>query len=71
MQNTPLSVPVNCWLKWFEAIGEPILADAILDRIVHTAYRFELKGESLRKKCNFGRTYKRKSEWVTTESLNG
>jgi DNA replication protein DnaC len=36
--------------SWFDIIGEPIVADAILDRIVHTAHRFELKGESLRKK---------------------
>jgi DNA replication protein DnaC len=36
--------------NWFEVIGEPIIADAILDRIVHAAHRFELKGESLRKK---------------------
>jgi len=36
--------------SWFEIIGEEIIADAILDRIVHTAHRIELKGESLRKK---------------------
>jgi DNA replication protein DnaC len=29
--------------------GNPTLADAILDRIIHNAYRFELTGESLRK----------------------
>ncbi|WP_394335632.1 ATP-binding protein [Pedobacter nyackensis] len=28
----------------------PAIADAILDRMVHTSYRIELKGESLRKK---------------------
>jgi DNA replication protein DnaC len=32
-----------------EARGNPTLADAILDRIVHNAYRVELSGESLRK----------------------
>jgi len=31
-------------------IGVPTLADAILDRIVHNAYRLELSGESLRKR---------------------
>jgi DNA replication protein DnaC len=36
--------------SWFDVIGEAVIADAILDRIVHTAHRFELKGESLRKK---------------------
>lgn len=35
---------------WYEAIGDGTLADAILDRLVHTAYRIELKGESMRKK---------------------
>ncbi len=36
--------------KWYEVIGEGTIADAILDRMVHTAHRIELKGESLRKK---------------------
>jgi DNA replication protein DnaC len=36
--------------SWFDVIGDAVIADAILDRIVHTAHRFELKGESLRKK---------------------
>ena len=36
--------------KWYEVIGESTVADAILDRMVHTAHRIELKGESLRKK---------------------
>jgi DNA replication protein DnaC len=34
---------------WHEQIGDPTLADSILDRILHNAYRIELKGESLRK----------------------
>ncbi len=36
--------------KWYETIGEETIADAILDRLVHTSHRIELKGESLRKK---------------------
>jgi len=36
--------------KWYEMIGDSTVADAILDRMVHTAHRLELKGESLRKK---------------------
>ncbi len=36
--------------SWFEVISDAVIADAILDRIVHSAHRFELKGESLRKK---------------------
>lgn len=35
---------------WHDVIGEPTLADAILDRIVHSAYRITLKGESMRKR---------------------
>lgn len=36
--------------KWYEIIGDSTVADAILDRMVHTAHRIELKGESMRKK---------------------
>lgn len=36
--------------KWHELIGEPTIADAILDRIVHNSYRIELRGASLRRK---------------------
>jgi DNA replication protein DnaC len=35
---------------WHEQIGDPTLADSILDRLVHNAYRIELNGESIRKK---------------------
>ena len=35
---------------WHEIIGNPTLADAILDRLVHNSYRISLKGESMRKK---------------------
>jgi DNA replication protein DnaC len=35
--------------SWHDALGEPNLADATLDRIVHVAHRIELRGESLRK----------------------
>jgi DNA replication protein DnaC len=40
-------LPVN---KWYQYINEPTLADAIMDRLSGSAHRFELKGESLRKK---------------------
>jgi len=36
--------------RWYEIIGDPTLADAILDRVVHNAYRIELQGDSLRKR---------------------
>jgi len=35
--------------QWHEIIADATVADAILDRLVHNAYRIELKGESLRK----------------------
>jgi hypothetical protein len=34
---------------WHDVIGEPTFADAILDRLVHNAYRVELDGQSMRK----------------------
>ncbi|RQC68498.1 AAA family ATPase [Pseudomonas aeruginosa] len=37
--------------NWHELIGDPTLADAILDRLVHNAYRINLKGESMRKRA--------------------
>jgi DNA replication protein DnaC len=40
-------VPVT---RWHEIIGDPTLADAILDRIVHAAYKIDLDGESMRKR---------------------
>lgn len=36
--------------SWFDVIGEETIADAILDRLINTSYRIELKGDSLRKK---------------------
>ena len=35
--------------RWYDIIGDPTLADAVLDRVVHNAYRIELTGDSLRK----------------------
>lgn len=42
--------------KWHDALGDPTLADAILERLVHNAYRIELKpnAESMRKKKHAG-----------------
>jgi DNA replication protein DnaC len=36
--------------KWYEIIGEKTVADAILDRLVYSSHRMELKGESFRKR---------------------
>jgi DNA replication protein DnaC len=35
--------------KWHAVIGDPTIADAILDRLVHNAHRIEMKGPSIRK----------------------
>lgn len=35
--------------KWYDLFGDPTVADAILDRIVHRSHSIELKGESMRK----------------------
>ena len=40
-------IPVS---RWHELMGDPTIGDAILDRVVHRAYRIELKGPSLRKR---------------------
>jgi len=39
-------LPIDSWHTY---LGEPTLADAILDRLVHSAHRVALKGESMRK----------------------
>jgi len=39
-------LPLAAWHEW---LGDPTLADAILDRIVHAAHKISLKGESLRR----------------------
>lgn len=38
--------------QWHDYIGEPTIADAIMDRLIHRAHKLELHGESLRKKAN-------------------
>jgi DNA replication protein DnaC len=39
-------LPIN---RWHEALGEPTIADAILDRLAHNSHRIQLAGESLRR----------------------
>ena len=34
---------------WHDILGDPTLADAILDRLVHNAHKINLKGDSMRK----------------------
>ncbi|MBP7892454.1 MAG: ATP-binding protein, partial [Firmicutes bacterium] len=35
--------------QWHEALPDPTIADAILDRVIHSAHRIKLTGESMRK----------------------
>ena len=42
-----LQLPIS---RWHEQIGDPTLADGILDRLVHNAHRIEMKGDSMRKR---------------------
>jgi DNA replication protein DnaC len=35
--------------NWFEAIGDPTIADAVLDRLIHNAHKIDLDGDSMRK----------------------
>lgn len=54
---------------WHAMIGEPTIADAILDRIVHNAHRIELKGESMRRKERSSNlTAGKNTETMTTET---
>jgi DNA replication protein DnaC len=41
-------------VRWHEQIGDPTVADGILDRLVHNAHRIEMRGDSMRK--NRGKT---------------
>ncbi len=40
-------VPIE---RWHDMIGDPTYADAILDRLLHNAYRIELRGDSMRRR---------------------
>ena len=41
--------------EWHALIGDPTYADAVLDRLVHNAYRIDLNGESMRRARKPGR----------------
>jgi DNA replication protein DnaC len=47
-RGCPVSIQLPVAL-WHGALGEPTLADAILDRLLHSAHRIDLHGESMRK----------------------
>jgi DNA replication protein DnaC len=52
---------------WHEAIDDPTLADAILDRLVHSAYKIALKGDSMRKRLASANAASPKAEAATKE----
>ena len=48
--KAPTVITSQCPIKdWHHIIGEPTIADAICDRLLHHSYKIELKGESIRK----------------------
>ncbi|WP_420820955.1 ATP-binding protein [Roseovarius amoyensis] len=54
---------------WHDMIGDPTIADAILDRIVHNAHRIELKGYSTRRKDRDANlTFAENTETIRTET---
>jgi len=54
---------------WHDMIGEPTIADAILDRIVHNAHRIDLKGDSMRRTDqNRNLTHAENTETMQTET---
>ena len=58
-------LPVSAW---HQMIGEPTIADAILDRIIHNAHRIDIKGESMRRKSPApGLTQPENPEIITEE----
>lgn len=50
--------------KWHEYLGDPTLADAIMDRLVHNAYKLPLRGESMREMSG-------RHEWLSTHEPQG
>ena len=57
--------PLN---DWHPAIGDPTLADAICDRLLHNAYKIELRGDSLRLRSTSSNRENERKEAVVNES---
>ena len=53
-QPNALPSPKTAVAKWHAKIGDPTVADSILDWLVHAAHRIELQGESMQKKRSRG-----------------
>ena len=52
--------------RWHEQIGDPTLADGILDRLVHNAHRIEMRGDSIWRIC--GNTGGRRGPWCSSSA---
>ena len=57
--------PIN---DWHPNIGDPTLADAICDRLLHNAYKVVLKGDSLRLKSTTSKQKNERKEAIVNES---
>ena len=49
MQGSLLITSQFSYDIWYEKFNDPTIADAILDRIIHNSYTFEISGDSMRK----------------------
>lgn len=55
--------------NWHEAIGDPTIADAILDRLIHRAHNFSLHGSSLRAEQMMPKSQNEKTKKIDDEKL--
>lgn len=55
--NTSVIPVKDCWAKF---LGDPTIADSILDRVTHNAYRIEIRGKSMRSQVQYGAIEKRR-----------
>lgn len=53
MQGSLLITSQFSYDIWYEKFNDPTIADAILDRIIHNSYTFEISGDSMRKIGSF------------------
>jgi hypothetical protein len=56
---TGLSRPREIYEDWHPNIGDPTMADAICDRLLHNAYKIDMKGDSMRTKRPITKTDKK------------
>jgi DNA replication protein DnaC len=56
--------PIN---EWHVSIGDPTLADAVCDRLLHNAYKVTLKGDSMRRRAVVGKGRTEEKETVATD----